>query len=94
MVISCLCLLSVYIAAYVSGYGPGLAAGLLAGAQTISASIGLATNAIGKLDLTPDQVQQQLDLIPVAYAVTYLFGTVGTGWIIALSARNCLAWIW
>ena len=90
VVISCLCLLSVYIAAYVSGYGPGLAAGLLAGAQTISASIGLATNAIGKLDLTPDQVQQQLDLIPVAYAVTYLFVTVGTGWIIAFIGPKLL----
>ncbi|EJC60772.1 2,3-dihydroxy-2,3-dihydrophenylpropionate dehydrogenase, partial [Alcaligenes faecalis subsp. faecalis NCIB 8687] len=33
-----------------SGYGPGLAAGLLAGSQTISASIGLATNAINRLE--------------------------------------------
>ena len=46
VVVSVLCLLGVYIAAIVSGYGPGLAAGLLAGSQTISASIGLATDAI------------------------------------------------
>ena len=90
VVISCLCLASVYAAAYVSGYGPGLAAGLLAGSQTISASIGLATDAISNLDLSPEEVRQQLDLIPVAYAVTYLFGTVGTGWIIAFVGPKLL----
>lgn len=83
VIISCLCLLGVYIAARVSGYGPGLAAGLLAGTQTISASIGLATDAIGQLDLTAVEIESQLDQIPVAYAISYLFGTVGTGWIIA-----------
>ncbi|HCR97939.1 MULTISPECIES: aspartate-alanine antiporter [Halomonas] len=90
IVISMLCLASVYIAASISGYGPGLAAGLLAGTQTISASIGLATNAISQLDLSPEEIQQQLDLIPVAYAVTYLFGTVGTGWIIAFLGPKLL----
>lgn len=87
VVISALCLLSVYLAAVVSGYGPGLAAGLLAGSQTISASIGLATDAIGNLDMTAAERQQQLDLIPVAYAVTYLFGT---GWIIAFVGPKLL----
>ena len=90
VVISCLCLGAVYLAAVVSGYGPGLAAGLLAGAQTISASIGLATDAIGNLNLTKEEVQAQLDLIPVAYAVTYLFGTVGTGWILAFLGPSLL----
>ncbi|MGY6630573.1 MAG: aspartate-alanine antiporter [Wenzhouxiangella sp.] len=90
VVISVLCLLSVYVAAVISGYGPGLAAGLLAGAHTISASIGLATDAINRLDMTPEEIQQQLDLIPVAYAVAYLFGTVGTGWIIAFVGPKLL----
>ncbi|MGY6555790.1 MAG: aspartate-alanine antiporter [Wenzhouxiangella sp.] len=90
VVISVLCLLSVYVAAVISGYGPGLAAGLLAGAHTISASIGLATDAINRLDLSPEEIQQQLDLIPVAYAVAYLFGTVGTGWIIAFLGPKLL----
>ena len=49
VVICVLCLVCVYIAALVAGYGPGFAAGLLAGAQTISASIGLATDAINGL---------------------------------------------
>ena len=90
VVVSGLCLLAVYIAAIVSGYGPGLAAGLLAGAQTISASIGLATDAINQSGLKPEEVKAQLDLIPVAYAITYLFGTVGTGWILAFLGPKLL----
>lgn len=90
VVVSVLCLGAVYVAAIVSGYGPGLAAGLLAGAQTISASIGLATDAISTSGLTPDEVKAELDLIPVAYAITYLFGTVGTGWILAFFGPKLL----
>lgn len=90
VVVSVLCLLSVYVAAIVAGYGPGLAAGLLAGAQTISASIGLATDAINTSGLTPEEAKAQLDLIPVAYAITYLFGTVGTGWILAFIGPKLL----
>jgi putative transport protein len=90
VVVSVLCLLAVYVAALVSGYGPGLAAGLLAGSQTISASIGLATDAINTSGLTPEEAQAQLDLIPVAYAITYLFGTIGTGWILAMLGPKIL----
>ena len=90
VVVSVLCLLAVYLAAIVSGYGPGLAAGLMAGSQTISASIGLATDAINTSGLTPEAAKAQLDLIPVAYAITYLFGTIGTGWILAFLGPKLL----
>jgi putative transport protein len=90
VVVSVLCLLAVYLAAIVSGCGPGLGAGLLAGSQTISASIGLATDAINQLGLTPEETKAQLDLIPVAYAITYLFGTIGTGWILAFLGPKLL----
>jgi putative transport protein len=89
-VISVLCLACVYIAAIVAGYGPGLAAGLNAGAQTISASIGVATDTINQLGLTPEQAQAEIDRIPVAYAITYLFGTIGTGWILAFLGPKLL----
>ena len=89
-VISVLCLACVYIAAIVAGYGPGFAAGLNAGAQTISASIGLATDAINRLGLTPEQAKAEIDHIPVAYAITYLFGTIGTGWILAFLGPKLL----
>lgn len=90
VVVCALCLGSVYMAAIISGYGPGLAAGLMAGSQTISASIGLATDAINTSGLSPEQAKAQLDLIPVAYAITYLFGTVGTGWILAFLGPKIL----
>jgi putative transport protein len=83
VLISILCLLCVYAAAVVQGYGPGLSAGLLAGAQTISASIGLATDAINNLGLSAADAKKQLDLIPVGYAVCYLWGTIGTGLILS-----------
>lgn len=90
IVISCLCLGSVYFAAVMAGYGPGLSIGLLAGSQTISASIGIATDALNKSGLSPSQIAAELNAIPVAYAVTYLFGTVGTGLIIAFLGPKIL----
>ena len=89
VVICLLCLGSVYAAATIAGYGPGLAAGLLAGSQTISASIGLATGAINNLGIG-DQAQAELNYMPVAYAVCYIFGTVGTGWILAFFGPTLL----
>jgi putative transport protein len=88
VVISLLCLLSVYLAARVAGYDAGIAAGLLAGSQTISASIGLATSAINGAGL--DDPNQLLNQIPVAYAISYLFGTVGTGLILSILGPKLL----
>lgn len=90
VVISLLCLASVYIASVVAGFEPGSAIGLLAGSQTISASIGLATDAFNRSGLEPAEIKRQLDAIPVAYAVTYLFGTIGTGMIVAFLGPKLL----
>jgi putative transport protein len=46
--------------------------------------MGLATDAINRLGLAADQTKALLDNMPVAYAVTYLFGTVGSAIVIAL----------
>ena len=72
------------VVAKVAGYDLGYAAGLYAGSQTISASMGLATDAINRLGLPTDQAKGLLDAIPVAYAVSYIFGTVGSAIVIAL----------
>lgn len=90
VVICLLCLLCVYLSAVVAGYGPGYAAGLLAGSQTISAAIGVATDAINNLHLTPEATKAELAAIPVAYAICYLFGTIGTGWILAFLGPKLL----
>lgn len=87
-VVALLCLASVYIGAKIAGFDVGLAAGLLAGSQTISASIGLATNAINSSGV--DNAPALLDQIPVAYAITYLWGTVGTGLILSVLGPKIL----
>jgi putative transport protein len=76
-------LLSTYMAAKLAGYNMGQAAGLLAGSATISAVLGVATDTMGNLGLPPDQLKAMTDAMPVAYAVTYLFGTAGSAWFLA-----------
>jgi len=84
-VIVCLfCLGASVGVAKIAGYDAGAAAGLFAGSQTISASMGLATDAINRLGLAPDQSKAMLDLMPTAYAITYIFGTVGSAIVIAI----------
>jgi len=83
-VVCVFCLLAAYFGALVAGYDVGSAAGLYAGSQTISASMGLATDAINRLGLPPDETKRLLDAMPVAYAVTYIFGTVGSAIVLAL----------
>ncbi len=78
------CLLAPFAIAKIAGYDLGATAGLYAGSQTISASMGLATDAINRTGLAADQIKPMLDIMPVAYAVTYIFGTVGSALIIAL----------
>ena len=78
------CLIVPVVVAKVAGYDVGSAAGLYAGSQTISASMGLATDAINRLGVAPEETKALLDVMPVAYAVTYIFGTVGSAIVIAL----------
>jgi putative transport protein len=83
-VVQCvLSLAAAVLAAKVAGYDLGSAAGLFAGSQTISASMGLATDAINRLGLPPDQTKVMLDAMPTAYAISYIFGTVGSALILA-----------
>ena len=63
-------------------YNKGEAAGLFAGAQTISAVIGVADDTIQTLSASDADKQQWINIIPVAYAVTYIFGTIGSAWIL------------
>ncbi|HTI16469.1 MAG TPA: aspartate-alanine antiporter [Trinickia sp.] len=78
-----LSLAAAILAAKLAGYSVGSAAGLFAGSQTISASMGLATDAINRLGLPADQTKALLDAMPTAYAVSYIFGTIGSAIILA-----------
>ena len=65
------------------GYSVGTTAGLLSGAATISSVLGVATDSINQLPIATEQKREYLDALPIAYAITYLFGTAGSAWILA-----------
>jgi putative transport protein len=84
-VVQCLlCLAIPVVIIKIAHYDLGYAAGLYSGSQTISAAMGLSTDAINRLGLATDQAKSLLDSMPVAYAVTYMFGTVGSAIVIAV----------
>ena len=83
VVVCGLCLLSVWGVALCMGYNIGEAVGLLAGSQTMSAVIGVGTDTINSLGVSEAEKQQWISIIPVCYAVTYVFGTIGSAYILA-----------
>jgi putative transport protein len=83
VIVCSLCLASVVAVSKFGGFDIGYAAGIYAGSQTISASIGVATDQINRLGQDPAAVKAILDKIPVGYAVTYIYGTVGSAIVIA-----------
>ena len=87
------CILSLVVCvviAKVAGYDMGYSAGLYSGSQTISAAMGLSTDAINRLGKTPEDAKALIDSMPVAYAVTYMFGTMGSAIVIAVIGPKLL----
>src|SRR5688572_12917519 len=87
------CLLSLLVPfaiAKLAGYDLGYAAGLYSGSQTISAAMGLSTDAINRTGLAAEQAKALIDSMPVAYAVTYMFGTMGSAIVIAVLGPKLL----
>src|SRR6185436_2418500 len=85
-----LCLLVPVVICKIAGYDLGYSAGLYSGSQTISAAMGLSTDAINRLGYPPEQAKKLLDSMPIAYAVSYMFGTVGSALVIALLGPKLL----
>ncbi|MDQ1243003.1 MAG: putative transport protein, partial [Pseudomonadota bacterium] len=83
LIVLALCLLVPLVCAKLAGLDLGYAVGLYAGSQTISASIGVASDQITRLGLPAEQAQAYLDAIPIGYAVTYIFGTIGSAIVLA-----------
>lgn len=65
------------------GYNVGEALGLFAGAQTVSAVIGVGGDAIRSMSASDADKLAWTNIIPVCYAVTYIFGTIGSAWILS-----------
>src|SRR6185503_13391963 len=83
-------LIACVVVAKLAGYDLGYAAGFYSGSQTISAAMGLSTDAINRLGVAADQAKALIDSMPVAYAVTYMFGTMGSAIVIALLGPKLL----
>jgi putative transport protein len=71
-------------------YDAGTAAGVIAGALTESATIGTASDAIGRLGLAAEEAAAITNRIPVAFAVTYLIGVIGAAWFLAQLAPKIM----
>ncbi|AMV43541.1 aspartate-alanine antiporter [Paraburkholderia caribensis] len=70
-------LITVIICAKIFHLNKGLAAGLAGGALTQSAIIGTAGDAIARLGLPAEEVKSLQSDVAIAYAVTYVFGSLG-----------------
>lgn len=86
VILCCISLAVAWSMAKVFGFDAGTGAGLLSGANTSSAIIGVASDTITNLDLDDATKQHLFNHVPVAYAVTYIFGTAGTAWFLAVFA--------
>lgn len=79
VVVCLLCLASVWVCSLVMGYDAAQAAGLMAGSQTMSAVLGVATDTMHEM---PSTKNLDLNVMPVVYAVTYIYGTAGSAWLL------------
>lgn len=84
------CLFIPFLLAKLMGYNAGEAAGMLAGSQTISAVLGVAEDTINQGGLSEADKTAMINVMPVAYAVCYIFGTAGSAWIMSDLAPRML----
>lgn len=78
VIMSTMCFGSAFLMAWLFGYNKGETIGLFSGSQTCSSLLGVGAEAMGRLGLSPQDLKAQTDIMPVCYAVTYIFGTLGT----------------
>lgn len=78
VIMSCTCFGTILLLANIMGYSKGESVGLFSGSQTCSALLGVGSEVISRIDIPDDVRDRQLNIIPVCYAVTYIFGTLGT----------------
>lgn len=82
LVVCILILASAIGVAFLFGLNPGQAAGMMAGASTASPIVGAAEDTINSLPGNPEALKALADAIPVCYAMTYVFGTLGAVWLL------------
>lgn len=93
LVVALICSGLVIVGARIMGYSTGVAAGLFAGSQTVSASLGLMADTLREMPGDSEDRERILMLIPACYAVTYVFGTIGTAWFLSTVGPRMLGGI-
>ena len=83
----------VIAASYLTGYDTAIATGLFAGSQTVSACLGMVSDTVKELPMDDNARASMLALIPACYAVTYIFGTVGSAWFLSTIAPKMMGGI-
>jgi Predicted Permease Membrane Region len=83
LLVLALCVLVPWLCAVFAALDVGYAVGPYADSQTISASIGVAIDQIQRSGVSTEQAAASVDAIPTGYAVTYIFGTIGSAMVLA-----------
>jgi putative transport protein len=90
-VLVCLaCLLTAFFTARLVGLSVGYGTGVFGGACTVSSVLGVATDAIRQLGEPSNLQQQEINAMSIAFAITYIFGTVGVSAFLALAGPRIL----
>lgn len=78
VVMSCMCAGVTLLLSWIFHYSKGETVGLFSGSQTCSALLGVGSEALGRLNFSKEELASQLNMVPICYAVTYIYGTLGT----------------
>ena len=90
VIVAALCLGTAWVAGRIAGYDIGSTAGLFAGASTISSALALSVDAIEQLGLAAGETSKLVNAVPTAFAMTYIFGTIGATMIICIVGPKLL----
>ncbi len=77
-------------ASYLMGYSTAIATGLYAGSQTVSACLGMISDTVREMPMDADKRDYMLEIVPACYAVTYVFGTIGSAWFLSTIAPKMM----
>lgn len=90
VIVCVLSLLSVYVVALLAGLDVGAAAGFFAGSATTSPSLPLSETAIEKSAMTAAAKAHALDLMPAAFSISFVIGTLTSVLVLAILGPRLL----
>lgn len=78
VLMSACCFGATFLMAKWMGYNKGETVGMFSGSQTCSSLLAVGGDAIVNSNVAEELKKSMIDIMPVCYAVTYVFGTLGT----------------